>query len=78
MPNRGIWGTAGIDGANIDTGIENDGEYLKVMGCLVVSLTLMNRLASIQSVSGDASPLSCPGAHMAHKQVGYVYISCNA
>jgi hypothetical protein len=30
VPNRGIWGTAGIDGANIDTGIANDGDYLKV------------------------------------------------
>jgi hypothetical protein len=29
--NRGIWGTAGIDGANIDTGIANDGDYLKVI-----------------------------------------------
>jgi hypothetical protein len=30
VPNRGIWGTAGIDGANIDTGIQNDGAYLQV------------------------------------------------
>jgi hypothetical protein len=33
VPNRGIWGTAGIDGANIDTGIANDGDYLKVISC---------------------------------------------
>lgn len=30
VPNRGIWGTAGIDGSNIDEGISNDGEYLRV------------------------------------------------
>lgn len=34
-PNRGIWGTAGIDGANIDTGIQNDGEYLKVTDAML-------------------------------------------
>lgn len=30
VPNRGIWGTAGIDGANIDRGIANDGDYRRV------------------------------------------------
>jgi FkbM family methyltransferase len=27
VPKRGIWGTAGIDGANIDAGIDNEGAY---------------------------------------------------
>jgi FkbM family methyltransferase len=31
VPNRGIWGTAGIDGSNIDGAIENEGEYDKVV-----------------------------------------------
>lgn len=30
VPNRGIWGTAGIDGANLDKGIANDGDYQRV------------------------------------------------
>ncbi|GBG00148.1 hypothetical protein Rsub_12839 [Raphidocelis subcapitata] len=30
VPQRGIWGTAGIDGANIDHLIDNEGEYERV------------------------------------------------
>jgi hypothetical protein len=29
--NRGIWGTAGIEGANLDTSIANDGDYERVL-----------------------------------------------
>lgn len=29
-PQRGIWGTAGVDGANIDTVIDNEGRYERV------------------------------------------------
>lgn len=28
--HRGIWGTAGIDGANIDGAIKNEGDYDKI------------------------------------------------
>lgn len=31
VPNRGIWGTAGIDGSNIDGAIPNEGDYDKVV-----------------------------------------------
>jgi hypothetical protein len=27
VPNRGIWGTAGVDGMNIDHAIKNDGAF---------------------------------------------------
>lgn len=30
VPNRGIWGTAGVGGANIDSNIQNDGEYDRI------------------------------------------------
>lgn len=30
VPQRGIWGTAGIDGANIDANVDNKGEYQQV------------------------------------------------
>ena len=34
VPNRGIWGTAGIGGANIDPAIDNQGALEKVRLCL--------------------------------------------
>mmetsp|Transcript_16173 Transcript_16173/g.45066 ORF Transcript_16173/g.45066 Transcript_16173/m.45066 type:complete len:648 (-) Transcript_16173:208-2151(-) len=30
VPQRGIWGTAGVGGMNIDSAIDNEGEYLQV------------------------------------------------
>jgi hypothetical protein len=30
-PQRGIWGTASIDGSNIDTSVDNHGPYHKVI-----------------------------------------------
>ncbi len=30
VPQRGIWGTAGVNGMNIDKAIDNEGEYLRI------------------------------------------------
>jgi hypothetical protein len=30
VPNRGIWGTAGIDGLNIDNAVRNEGALLEL------------------------------------------------
>jgi len=31
VPQRGIWGTAGINGMNIDPAVDNEGDYMKVL-----------------------------------------------
>lgn len=67
MPNRGIWGTAGIDGANIDTGIANEGDYLKVRPS-----SAHFQLLAVLAVQKTACHSACPShdqtSHCAHQQ----------